>query len=76
MTTNQEKLLELDEKIKHARSVSALFHPTNPIDAWHCDCGVFGRQETECWACGNDELDWQYIPRFSGGTQTTGPFED
>lgn len=74
--TNQEKLQELDIKIKHARSMGALYHPTNPKNAWYCECGVFGKAEEECWNCGNTELNWQYIPRFGGGAQHTGPFEE
>lgn len=74
--TNKEKLLELDKKMKHARSVNAHFHPTNPPCAWFCiDCGVFGKDGEECWSCDGTDLCWQYIPRFGGGVQTTGPFE-
>lgn len=62
-------------KIKEARLVGAMYHPSNPRDSWYCDCGVFGRGETECWSCGASELNWQWVPRFGGGVQTTGPFE-
>jgi hypothetical protein len=77
--SNKEKLLDLEIKIKLARINGAMYHPTNPIDAWYCDCGVFGRgRDTECWACGRseNELFFQWIPRFGGGAQTTGPYEE
>ncbi len=30
------RLAELEETIREARSVGALYHPTNPFDAWFC----------------------------------------
>lgn len=77
MTTNKEKLEALEIQIKMARMQGALYHPTNPADSWYCDCGVFGKgKEDECWACGSLELYFQWVPRFGGGAQTTGPFEE
>lgn len=76
MNANQEKLKNLEENIKLARINGAMYHPTNPTDAWYCTCGTFGRGETECWFCGNTDLNWQWVPRFGGGVQTTGPFEE
>lgn len=73
---NRKKMDDLDGKIKHARSRGALYHPTNPPTSWHCECGVFGKDEIECWSCGSTDLNWQFIPRFCGGVQTTGPFEE
>lgn len=58
-----------DVKQKHAKSSGALYHITNPVDAWLCnECFVFGRGGNECWSCESKNLSWQYIPRFSGGT--------
>lgn len=65
----------LDQEMKHARSCGALFHPTNPVDAWHCvQCGVFGRGEKFCWSCDSKEhMKFQWVPRFGGGSQNVGP---
>ena len=44
------RLAELEETIREARSVGALYHPTNPFDAWFCrSCHVFGRGGGSCW---------------------------
>ena len=33
--------------------LGALYHPTNPFDAWFCrSCHVFGRGGGSCWCCG------------------------
>lgn len=69
------EILKLDEQIKHAKSNGALYHPTNPKDAWFCVCGVFGRGGSECWSCESQDIYWQYVPRFGGGAQQSGPSE-
>ena len=74
---NRIKLADLESKIKAARVEGALFHPTNPQEAWYCrKCCVFGKGGAECWSCGSVEIDMQWIPRVSGGSQSTGPFEE
>jgi hypothetical protein len=65
------RLAELEETIREARSVGALYHPTNPFDAWFCrSCHVFGRGGGSCWCCGDDAVERQWVPRFGGGAET------
>lgn len=65
-----DSLQETAQRMKDARAKGGFYHKTNPMDAWFCPpCGVFGRGETECWACGSREINWQVVPRFDGGTQ-------
>lgn len=67
---NRAKIEELERRIKDARGKGAMFHPTNPPDAWYCnDCNVFGRGRISCWSCDSKDLMWQYIPRWGGGAQ-------
>ena len=62
---------QLDQKMKEARSKGALYHLTNPPDAWFCnECGVFGKGFSECWSCGSTNLEFQFVPRWGGGAQT------
>lgn len=62
---------ELDAAIKRARSYGALYHPTNPHNAWFCDkCCVFGKDDLKCWVCGSTDINRQWVPRFGGGAQT------
>ena len=65
------RLAELEETIREARSVGALYHPTNPFDAWFCrGCHVFGRGGGSCWCCGDSGVERQWVPRFGGGAET------
>lgn len=65
------RLAELEETIREARSVGALYHPTNPFDAWFCrSCNVFGRGSGSCWCCGDSAVERQWVPRFGGGAET------
>ena len=65
------RLAELEETIREARSVGALYHPTNPFDAWFCrECHVFGRGGGACWCCGVGAVERQWVPRFGGGAET------
>ncbi len=65
------RLAELEETIREARSVGALYHPTNPFDAWFCrSCHVFGRGGGSCWCCGDSAVERQWVPRFGGGAET------
>ena len=65
------RLAELEETIREARSVGALYHPTNPFDAWFCrTCHVFGRGGGSCWCCGDGTVERQWVPRFGGGAET------
>jgi hypothetical protein len=65
------RLAELEETIREARSVGALYHPTNPFDAWFCrSCHVFGRGGGSCWCCDDDAVERQWVPRFGGGAET------
>jgi hypothetical protein len=65
------RLAELEETIREARAVGALYHPTNPFDAWFCrTCHVFGRGGGVCWCCGDSAVERQWVPRFGGGAET------
>ena len=65
------RLAELEETIREARAVGALYHPTNPFDAWFCrSCHVFGRGGGTCWCCGDSTVERQWVPRFGGGAET------
>ena len=51
--------------------MGALYHPTNPFDAWFCrSCHVFGRGGGSCWCCGDSAVERQWVPRFGGGAET------
>ena len=43
------RLAELEETIREARSVGALYHPTNPFDAWFPYLGLGSPQAAERW---------------------------
>lgn len=74
MDTN---LASLESVMKEARSFGALFHVTNPADAWFCtDCNVFGKGETVCWSCGSADVRFHWVPRWGGGSQSYNPCED
>lgn len=70
MSDNATKIRALEEMIREARVQGALFHPTNPHDSWYCDCGVFGRGGSICWACDSLDIHYQWVPRMGGGAQT------
>ena len=73
----RRKVDDLAERMTKARIAGGLYHPTNHPETWMCEqCGVFGRGGTKCWACDSTDIEFQIIPRFGGGVQTTGPFED
>jgi len=68
---NKKRLADLESRIREAREKGALYHPTNPPDAWYCDrCCVFGSGGISCWSCEKDDVQWQYVPRWGGGSQT------
>lgn len=71
MSENATKIKALEVMIKEARTQGALFHPTNPVDAWYCvDCGVFGKGQPVCWSCDSTEVRTQWVPRMGGGAQS------
>ena len=71
MSDNATKIRALEDMIKEARVQGALFHPTNPPDAWYCvDCGVFGKGKSVCWSCDSTEVKTQWVPRMGGGAQS------
>lgn len=68
---NATKIKALEEMIKEARIQNALFHPTNPPDAWFCtSCSVFGKGRPVCWSCDSTEVKTQWVPRMGGGAQS------
>lgn len=66
---NQERVEALEIKTRLIREKGGLYHSSNRQDEWMCDCGVFGKGGTECWCCGNTEIEYQVTPRFGGGAQ-------
>lgn len=64
------KVSDLEEQTRKVREKGGLFHQTNPKDAWMCDCGVFGKGGSVCWACGSTEIEFHVTPRFGGGAHT------
>jgi len=62
---------EVDDVVQAARRLGALYHPTNPMDAWFCRrCQVFGFGGRDCWSCGTTALDRQWIPALGGGSES------
>lgn len=69
--SNNDVLQKLEKQIKEAREHGALYHPTNPADAWFCkNCGVFGKEGNVCWCCDSASIEWRWVPRFGGGAET------
>lgn len=68
---NKKRLADLEAHIRQAREQGALYHPTNPADAWYCGrCSVFGKGEMVCWSCEKDDISPQWVPRWGGGSQS------
>lgn len=67
---NRQRMAALESQIKKAREQGALYHPTNPHDAWYCiECSVFGRGQLRCWSC-DGPVHAQWVPRMGGGAQS------
>lgn len=68
-----KNIKDIEERTKEARRRGALYHPTNPSDAWFCeDCSVFGKGDEGCWSCGKEPTYTHYVPRWGGGAQRVG----
>lgn len=74
---NSTKINALSATMTEARKRGALFHVTNPSDAWFCEeCSVFGRDSKTCWCCGTTNVRMQWVPRFGGGSQSYNACEE
>ena len=74
---DNEKIDKLSDTMTEARKHGALFHVTNPADAWFCtNCSVFGRDIPVCWSCGTKDVRMQWVPRFGGGSQSYNACEE
>lgn len=74
---NNTKVDALSATMTEARKQGALYHVTNPADAWFCEqCSVFGRDSDTCWCCGSKDIRMQWVPRFGGGSQSFNACED